>query len=220
MSDNNKVTRKSARPMGYIFPKRIQSILQGDTPVTTVGYETNKDSTTRNAGDEWTDEKGVRWRQHNGWRERVSGMEEIRTEIKKILDTPKNCPTCGEAMKTDKLDVKFWKLRGKCFNCVIKEETHYRSTGQYLVYEQNIMLNNALSYYKDIRNQMQHYVDSIPDTISYVEEDGQIENWDNNNKQTTIEFFRNELKELDEVITKIEEELTKWAPVTENTDGK
>ena len=204
MADEKRVLRQSARPMGYIFPKRIRDVIQGDTPVQKIGYEKSENAVVRELGSTWTDESGNQWKQHDGWVEKISKLEDIRNEINSIIKAPDVCPKCNREM-TGRFDEKFWRLRGKCFSCIVDEETHIRATGDFIKYENGIMLDNALSYFKDIKNQMENYVKTLPNNITYVEEDGTRENWEYSNDKI-LEFFKNELKDLDDIISKIEEE--------------
>ena len=66
---------------------------------------------------------------------------------------PDNCPCCGKKMrgKEQQLNFKFYFKRGKCFDCVLKEETKIKAEGPeaWKAYEKSVMLTNAEGWFKD-----------------------------------------------------------------------
>ena len=75
--------------------------------------------------------------QHNGFKSRE----------------PDKCPECGKDMHSHekRLNHKFYFKRGKCFDCVLKEERAIKNQGEeaWKEYENKIMLSNAEGWFKD-----------------------------------------------------------------------
>ena len=59
------------------------------------------------------------------------------------------------------LDTKFWRLRGKCQDCVLKEETELRLTGKWEQYQLVGELKNQISFLEDKINELISYRDSL-----------------------------------------------------------
>ena len=58
------------------------------------------------------------------------------------------CPKCNKAMKR-KLDDKFWRMMGHCFDCQIDYENKLKIQGKFDNYAENKMLENQKSQLKD-----------------------------------------------------------------------
>jgi len=90
--------------------------------------------------------------QHDGFTTRVpenSVMEQVRD----VLTVPDKCPECNKNMRDheQKLNFKFYFKRGKCFECVLKEEREIKDKGldEWKEYQNKIMKANAESWFKD-----------------------------------------------------------------------
>tara|TARA_A100001515_G_C4520571_1_gene193357 strand:- start:242 stop:784 length:543 start_codon:yes stop_codon:yes gene_type:complete len=96
--------------------------------------------------------KRTRVTQHNGFKSREPENSILKT-IQDALKVPEKCPECGKDMREHEkaLNYKFYFKRGKCFECVLKEERRIKDQGPeaWKKYENNIMLNNAESWFKD-----------------------------------------------------------------------
>lgn len=66
------------------------------------------------------------------------------------------CPTCKKAMKK-KLDDKFWRMMGHCFDCQVEVENKLRITGEYEKYAQEKILNNQMSQLKDLEQSIDDF---------------------------------------------------------------
>lgn len=126
----------------------------------------------RAEGDIWEDMDGKKWTIKNGIKQNVTKLD--------LAKTPWFCPVCEKSM-SHRLDDKFWNLRGKCFDCVIKEETEIRRQGKWKEYEEKIMRANYIASLKDRIAELQHYHDTVS-SPSFVHADNErilmIEKWD------------------------------------------
>ena len=210
--------RKSGRPMGYIFPSRIKSILNGETPSISVSMHTpnaDKEFVMRKPGDTW-EEGGYIYIQHEGWLEKTT--KNLVAMQEEGLFEPKKCSTCGSTANNH-LDEKFLRIRNKCFNCNIKYETHLRLIGKYEDYEKKVMMNNALSFFKDAKQELEHYIDSATDVDIYFNDDGTQQKWVGNADRVK-DHFRKELDDVNTEIKRLESDLEKVnASLEETTSG-
>lgn len=135
----------------------VKSYLAGERPVVMVGYA--PPAAKRKDGEEWEDVSGKRWKMVNGAKVSVNSQSEM---IRKM--TRQKC-SCGQDIRYgDRLDEKFFVKTGKCFDCIIKEETELRVLGVYPHYERYKLLSNYLGSLKDLK-------EKIEDSIKYFEEE-------------------------------------------------
>ena len=73
--------------------------------------------------------------------ERFDSLKEFRM--------PWFCPKCNKTMKK-RLDNKFWRIQGVCFDCVLEMENKLRIDGKYESYEKRKVLQNRLSWVEDM----------------------------------------------------------------------
>jgi hypothetical protein len=159
-------------------------------------------------GDRWYDDEGNVWEMGAGGPIKQSFFDDIRT--------PMFCPECEKIMN-GKFDIKFWRMRGKCFDCVQKEETRMRVEGTYELYEKRTMLENKKSWLRDIKDGLQEFeeeyttgfeqvVNSEGDTVEWggLEEE-EVEEMMTNAKQF-IEEFEKHIEELEQEVERLREE--------------
>ena len=87
----------------------------------------------REEGEVWTDRDGKKWTVKNGITQSITKLDGAKT--------PLFCPECEKVMN-HRFDTKFWRLRGKCMNCVTKDETEMRRNGTWEEYEKNKIREN------------------------------------------------------------------------------
>ncbi len=166
-----KARRKSASPMGYIYPKKIQELLNT------------------------TDLRQSAFKQYE---------EPIVMKVPKL---PEQCPKCKKYSKHH-LDIKFLRLRSKCFDCIVKEENEIRLAGLWSEYEKWKIFENQLSWLKDTRDETEDYLsNSLKTEQQFIREDGMIEKWANPNFERDKIFIQDKLKELLKVIEELETEV-------------
>jgi hypothetical protein len=149
---------------------------------------------TRKEGDVWEDVNGRKWTIKNGIRQTVTKLDDAKT--------PWWCPRCTKPMN-HRLDIKFWRIRGHCMDCVIKDESEIRRQGKWEEYEQKIMLRNYIAEVKDKIAELQSYYDtaSKPEFLIMNENEKTVlmmEKWDINIDQLKTDLQRDidELKKL------------------------
>ena len=80
------------------------------------------------------------------------GGKTRESELSKVMQSvrmPWFCPTCKKAMKK-KLDDKFWRMMGHCFDCQVELENKLRMKGEFDDWAQQKMLENQKSQLKDL----------------------------------------------------------------------
>ena len=92
------------------------------------------DDVKREVGEVWVDSDGIEWEQRAGFKIKKGKMDEIRSLIA-ASRMPSHCPKCKEPMDNPRLDEKFWKLEGHCFDCQVAFEHNLRIEGKYEAYE-------------------------------------------------------------------------------------
>lgn len=129
---------------------------------------------TRKEGDIWYDVDGKKWTIKNGIRQSVTKQDAAKT--------PWWCPKCSKPMN-GRFDVKFWRLRGHCLDCNLKEEAKIRKQGPeaWEKYERAVMLRNYIAEVQDKIAELQDYHDTItkPEFVNADETKIlMIEKWD------------------------------------------
>ena len=107
---------------------------------------------TRKEGDVWEDVDGKKWTVKNGIRQTVTKLDDAKT--------PWWCPKCTKPMN-HRFDIKFWNMRGHCYDCNIKFETELRRQGKWVEFQHKMSLRNYISAVKDRLQELQHYIDTL-----------------------------------------------------------
>lgn len=129
MSDHDAINNVRQK-LNEVMKKTDERIVVGWRP----GLEEHKE------GDVWKDADDREWTIKNGIRQRVTKLDDAKT--------PWWCPECQKTM-SHRLDTKYWRLHGKCMDCVIKYETELRRTGKWEEYERQKVRANYLASLKD-----------------------------------------------------------------------
>jgi len=89
-----------------------------------------------------------------GGKTRKSELTDIMAEVR----MPWFCPECKKAMKK-KLDDKFWRLMGHCFDCQIEFENKLRikDYAEYESYAKAKVLENQMSQLKDLEQSIDDF---------------------------------------------------------------
>mgnify|MGYP003967318433 FL=1 len=128
--------------------KALQSILEGkpvEKDYVQVGYEGKAP-------------------ENKGGETRKSELTDIMAEVR----MPWFCPKCEKAMKK-KLDDKFWRMMGHCFDCQVDMENKLRVKGEFDEWAEKKMLENQKSQLKDLEQ-----------SITDFEKTGGKKEWYNN----------------------------------------
>jgi len=78
------------------------------------------------------------------------------TDVMASVRMPWFCPKCDKAMK-NKLDDKFWRTQGHCFNCQVELENRLRIEGKFEDYAKTKMLENQKAYLKDLEQSIDEF---------------------------------------------------------------
>ena len=80
------------------------------------------------------------------------------TDLMKEARMPMFCPECDVIMKK-RLDDKFWRMFGHCFDCQIKIENKLRIEDKYEEWQEKKIKQNKISFLKDSIEQIKEWKD-------------------------------------------------------------
>lgn len=144
----------------------------------------------RKVGERWTDNDGRDWIQHDGWKEKVPKIED------RSFILPWACPRCKKSLK-HWLDQKMWRLYKICHDCVAEKETEMQINGTWKDYEKGKMMANVRSWYNEVVNSIDDYVESF--FGDYINSFGDVEEWKGGLTRESIkERLEKDLEELRE----------------------
>ena len=78
---------------------------------------------------------------------------------------------------SDRLDDKMWLKKGKCYECVVKEETQMRLDGTWQAYQQKLMRANAISWAKETISELESFRDELSNPQNHFM-DGRFDEWE------------------------------------------
>ena len=174
--------------------KALKGILEGkpeEKDYVQVGYEGKKE-------------------ENLGGKTRKSELTDIMAEVR----MPWFCPTCKKAMKK-KLDDKFWRMMGHCFDCQVDFENKLRVKGEFDEWAEKKMLENQKSQLKDLEQSLDDFentggkktwYNNVGVNTPMLEED----KWEMGKEKfdETIEEARDFIREKREIVEKAEQQLT------------
>ena len=144
------------------------------------GYEKKREK--HSEGDIW-EEDGRTWTIKNGVKQNVTRLD----SAKKLVQIPLTCPQCSGSMKHH-LAKKMYKIHGFCFDCTVEMEANLRKAGLYQEYEKQMMQGNMQAWAAGLE---QWVDDQLTESMSFVTEDGTIEDWKNNSAKQKAEIMKN-----------------------------
>ena len=154
---------------------RARNLVKKDFSAKTVdGVGYSKVQVAYKEGDIW-EESGRTWTIKDGIRQNITKLD----SAKKALQVPLSCPKCKGSMNYY-LSQKMYKIHKMCFDCVIDYEAELRKAGLYESYEKNMMQGSIKAFARDIE---QWVLDSLETTSTFVTEQGDVEDWNNNNSK-------------------------------------
>ena len=133
-------------------------------------------------------------------------VESNLTKIMKEVRMPLFCPECKKVMKK-KLDDKFWRMMGHCFDCQIKIENKLRIEGTYEEWAKTKILENKKSYLKDLKQSIDEFEESegkaeFFNSVGVRDVELEKEKW-----SMGEEKFNNLISEAREYIQSLEDEI-------------
>ena len=192
--------------------KAINEMIRGEHRTQTrksKGFE--EKNISRAIGDTWTDKNGQKWEQKKGYKVKVSRLNKIRN-----IAQPDLCPKCNNLTKT--FDKQFIAKVGKCYDCVVKEETLLHCEGVKLkkpIYEQwekAQVRANVESFLKDAKKDVEMLKSRFTKT-EFVNSDGTIDKWQLPESVESIEAS------LDKQFDKFKDELLEKLERGKNNDN-
>lgn len=164
--------------------ERVRNLVNKDFSAKTVagvGYE--KQYEVHNEGDMW-DENGRSWTIKNGIRQNITKLD----AAKKAMQMPLKCPKCGGSMK-HWLNQKMYKIHGFCFDpCTVQYEAELRKAGLFEQYENSMVKGGLKMFLIDME---QYFLQQINAVDTFVTEQGDVEDWNNNNTQVKEKALQN-----------------------------
>ena len=153
---------------------------------------------------------------YEGKKEDLGGKTR-ESELSKVMQgvrMPWFCPTCKKAMKK-KLDDKFWRIKGHCFDCQIDFENKLRIEGKFEEYAKSKVLENQKAQLKDLEQSIDDfektggkktYFNNVGVNTPMLEED----KWEMAEQEfeKSISEARDFIREKREIVEKAEQQLT------------
>jgi len=132
------------------------------------------------------------------------------TDVMASVRMPWFCPKCDKAMKK-KLDDKFWRTQGHCFDCQVDMENKLRLEGNYQNYAKTKVLENQKAYLKDLEQS----IDDFEKTDGWLNQVGvntpelEKEKWEMGKEEfeKTISDARDFIREKRELVEKAEQQI-------------
>ena len=129
--------------------KALKSIMRGETPEKRVIVGYDKKEKTKHG-------------------DKIDRLSDIMKEAR----MPWFCPNCDKTMKK-RIDDKFWRLFGHCFDCQINFEHKLRLEGKYDEWEQNKIKENKLAWIKDQKQSIIEFKkQQSPEIYNQINPDG------------------------------------------------
>ena len=153
---------------------------------------------------------------YQGEQEKNLGGKTRESELSKTMQSirmPWFCPKCQKAMKK-RLDDKFWRIMGHCFDCQVDIENRMRMEGTFEEYAKTKMLENQKAYLKDLEQSIDDFekTDGKKEWLNNVGVNTpmlEAEKWEMGKEQfnKTIKEARDFIREKRELVEEAENEL-------------
>ena len=153
---------------------------------------------------------------YQGKEENLGGKtrESRLSKTMQSIRMPWFCPKCKKAMKK-KLDNKFWRLMGHCFDCQIDFEHKLRLEGKFDDWAQQKMLENQKSQLKDLEQSLDDFEKTGGkkewfNQVGVNNPELEAEKWEMGEKEfeKTISDARDFIREKRELVEEAEQQLT------------
>jgi len=153
---------------------------------------------------------------YEGEKENLGGKTR-ESELSKVMQGVRKtwfCPKCKKAMKK-KLDDKFWRMMGHCFDCQVEMENKLRVKGEFDEWAERKMLENQKSQLKDLEQSLddfektggkKEWLNNVGVNTPELEKD----KWEMDEEafNKTIKEAKDFIREKREVVEKAEQQLT------------
>ena len=153
---------------------------------------------------------------YEGEKENLGGKTR-ESELSKVMQgvrMPWFCPNCKKAMKK-KLDDKFWRMMGHCFDCQVDFENKLRVKGKFDDWAQQKMLENQKSQLKDLEQSLDDFEKTGGkkewfNQVGVNNPELEAEKWEMGEKEfeKTISDAKDFIREKRELVEDAEQQLT------------
>ncbi len=151
--------------------QRLRNLITGKpNNKSTQGIGYAKSKSFHKEGDVW-EEDGRNWTIKDGIKQNITKLD----LAKEIHIMPILCPVCSHQMKK-RFDKDYYKIHGKCFDCVIDFEHTLRKLGKWEDYEKRIHNGEIDMLAKDFQSWFEEMINESNN--SFITEKGAIEKWD------------------------------------------
>ncbi len=156
-------------------------------------------------GEIWKDKNGTEWVQIKN--SKISKKLYDAREITKQI-----CSSCKKDIRwsSDKNDTKMFNKTGKCYDCIIEEETKMRLDGTFEIYEKIKVIKNQKSFLLDLQQKIKEslvWLENKSNKIEYLNEDGSSECWTDRSREEFIKGANNDLQEIKKSLAICEESI-------------
>ena len=145
-----------------------------------------------------------------GGKTRKSELTDIMSKVR----MPWFCPKCQKTMKK-RLDDKFWRMMGHCFDCQVDFENKLRIEGKFDDWAQSKMLENQKSQLKDLEQSLDDFEKTGGkkewfNQVGVNNPELEAEKWEMGKKEfeKTISDARDFIREKRELVEEAEQQLT------------
>ena len=160
---------------------RVRNLVKKDfISRTTIGTGYSKRKEKHSEGDIW-EEDGRTWTIKNGVKQNITKLD----SAKKAYQIPLTCSKCGGSMKHH-LAKKMYKIHGFCFDCTIDMEADLRKAGLYEKYEKTMMQGNMQAWATNLEQWVE---DTLNESMTFVTEEGDVEDWKGNTQKQKQEML-------------------------------
>lgn len=189
----------------------IRDYVDGVRPFLQFGYTGDSSIAERKEGEIWLDTRGKKWIKKNGVKKAINNVNSS------VIDATKQvCKDCGMEIKWgNRYDQMFFNKTQRCYDCIIKFESHLRIEGKFEDYEKKKVFENQKGFALDAQAKMEESLKYLEEheTISYVNEDGTVEKWEVENRDQMIKNVKKDLKKVKKALINIDNQLNKLKDV-------
>jgi hypothetical protein len=175
--------------------RKINEVLKRTDEKIVVGWRPPAED--HKEGDVWEASDGRQWTIKNGIKQTVTKLD--------LAKTPIFCPQCTHAM-SHRFDSKYWASKGKCFACVVREETEMRRLGTWEEYHNTQRRLSQIDFLKDKLQELEDARNSVA-ALTFINAEGtnllMTERWDVDVDRVKADIDE-EIQKARELLTKLE----------------
>ena len=153
---------------------------------------------------------------YEGEKQENLGGKTRESELSKVMQSvrmPWFCPQCKKTMKK-KLDTKFWRTKGHCFDCQVEFENKLRLEGKFEEYARSLELENRKAYLNDLKQSIDEFEKSggkreFFNSVGVQDVELEKEKWEMGEEHfnTMVEEAREHITKLEKAIDEEQKEL-------------